>query len=65
VACPTLVVHVRGDRMPPLHEGRLLASLVPGGRFVSLEGDNHILLGHEPAWARFLAEMDEFLPADE
>ncbi|MET0577475.1 MAG: alpha/beta fold hydrolase, partial [Ilumatobacteraceae bacterium] len=64
VACPTLVVHVRGDRMPPLHEGRLLASLVPGGRFVSLEGDNHILLEHEPAWARFLAEMDEFLPTD-
>ena len=61
VACPTLVVHVRGDRMPPLHEGRLLASLVPGGRFVSLEGDNHILLEHEPAWRRFLDEMDQFL----
>ena len=61
VACPALVVHVRGDRMPPLQEGRLLASLLPHGRFVSLEGDNHILLEDEPAWARFLAEMDQFL----
>jgi pimeloyl-ACP methyl ester carboxylesterase len=61
VRCPTLVVHVRGDLMPPLHEGRLLASLVPGGRFVSLEGSNHILLEDEPAWRRFLAEMDQFL----
>ena len=61
VACPTLVVHVRGDLMPPLREGRLLASLVPGGRCVSLEGDNHILLEDEPAWGQFLAEMDRFL----
>jgi len=61
VACPALVVHVRGDLMPPLQEGRLLASLLPHGRFVSLEGDNHILLEDEPAWARFLAEMDQFL----
>ena len=44
VRCPTLVVHVRGDLMPPLDQGRLLASLMPGGRFVSLEGSNHILL---------------------
>jgi pimeloyl-ACP methyl ester carboxylesterase len=50
--------------MPPLHEGRLLASLVPGSRFVSLDGDNHILLEDEPAWVRFLAEMDQFLADD-
>ena len=61
VACPTLVVHVRGDLMPPLREGRLLASLIPGARFVSLEGDNHVLLADEPAWPRFLAEVDRFL----
>jgi pimeloyl-ACP methyl ester carboxylesterase len=61
VTCPTLVVHVRGDLMPPLHEGRLLASLVPGGRFVSLDGENHVLLEDEPAWPRFLDEMDRFL----
>jgi DNA-binding SARP family transcriptional activator/pimeloyl-ACP methyl ester carboxylesterase len=61
VRCPTLVVHVRGDRHPPVSEGRLLASMIPGSRFVSLEGDNHIMLADEPAWPRFLAEVDRFL----
>ena len=35
VRCPTLVLHVRGDRMPPVREGQLLAGLIPGSRFVS------------------------------
>ena len=60
-ACPTLVVHVRGDRTPPLEEGRLLASLVPGSRFVSLDGDNHLMLATDAAWPRFLDELDRFL----
>ncbi|KRE31539.1 LuxR family transcriptional regulator [Agromyces sp. Soil535] len=61
VACPTLVVHVRGDLAPPLAEGRLLASMIPGSRFVSLEGHNHLMLATEPAWPRFVDEMDRFL----
>lgn len=61
VTCPTLVIHVRGDLGPPLAEGRLLAALVPGSRFVSLEGDNHLMLATEDAWPRFLEEMDRFL----
>ena len=61
VTCPTLVVHVRGDRTPPLEEGRLLASLVPDSQFVSLEGDNHLMLATDAAWPRFLDEMDRFL----
>ncbi len=63
VACPTLVVHVRGDLAPPVDEGRLLASLIPGSRFVSLDGDNHLMLADEPAWPRFLDEVDRFLAA--
>jgi DNA-binding SARP family transcriptional activator/pimeloyl-ACP methyl ester carboxylesterase len=61
VTCPTLVVHVRGDLAPPLTEGRLLASLIPGSRFVSLEGHNHLMLANEPAWPRFVDEMNRFL----
>lgn len=61
VTCPTLVVHVRGDLGPPVAEGRLLASLIPGSRFVSLEGRNHLMLATEPAWPRFLYEMNRFL----
>ncbi len=61
VTCPTLVVHVRGDRTPPLEEGRLLASLVPDSQFVSLEGDNHLMLATDAAWPRFLDEIDRFL----
>ena len=62
VSIPTLVMHSRRDRRVPFEEGRLLASHLPGARFVPLESDNHILLGTEPAWPRFFAELDAFLP---
>jgi DNA-binding SARP family transcriptional activator/pimeloyl-ACP methyl ester carboxylesterase len=61
VTCPTLVIHLRGDRSPPVAEGRLLASTIPGSRFVSLDGDNHLMLGDDAAWPRFLTEIDRFL----
>lgn len=61
VTCPALVVHVRGDLGPPIAEGRLLASMIPGSRFVSLEGHNHLMLATEPAWPRFIYEMNRFL----
>ena len=47
--------------MPPVREGQLLAGLIPGSRFVSLDGDNHLVQEHEPAWPRLLAEIDDFL----
>ncbi|MGH7579465.1 MAG: alpha/beta fold hydrolase, partial [Gemmatimonadales bacterium] len=58
---PTLVLHGTGDLRIPFAEGRLLASLIPGARFVSLESRNHILLEGEPAWHRFLREVRSFL----
>jgi pimeloyl-ACP methyl ester carboxylesterase/DNA-binding CsgD family transcriptional regulator len=61
VTAPSLVLHVRQDAAIPLEEGRLLASIIPGARFVQLESRNHILLEQEPAWARFLAELRAFL----
>ena len=62
VRCPTLVLHTTGDLRVPFEEGRLLAGLIPGARFVPLESENHLLLEDEPALPRLLDAIDEFLP---
>jgi pimeloyl-ACP methyl ester carboxylesterase len=61
VTAPTLVLDSRDDGGIPFEAGRLLAALLPGARFVPLEGKNRILLEDEPAWSRFLAEVHTFL----
>jgi len=61
VQAPTLVIHARGDRRAPLDEGRSLATLIPDSRLVVLDSPNHILLHDEPAWARFVDEVNGFL----
>ena len=61
VGVPTLVLHSRHDAVAPFEQGRLMASSIPGARFVSLESENHIPLPDEPAWERFVAEMNAFL----
>ena len=63
VACPTLVLHPTRDMCVPFDEGRLLASNIPGARFVPLESNHHLLLDTEPAWQRMCAELRAFLPA--
>jgi pimeloyl-ACP methyl ester carboxylesterase/DNA-binding CsgD family transcriptional regulator len=50
---PTLVMHARNDAVCPVAEGRLLAAGIPGAEFIELDSRNHVLLEHEPAWARF------------
>ena len=62
VRCPTLVLHAQGDLRIPFDEGRRLATLIPGARFVPLAGRNHLLLEHEPAWRQFVSELRSFLP---
>ena len=61
VKAPTLVLHVKGDAMVPFEAGLQLAALIPGARFIPLEGSNHILLENEPAWPHFLAEVRRYL----
>lgn len=63
VKAPTLVLHARDDQRPPFAQGQLLGDLIPGARFVALEGSNHILLEDEPAWPVFLTEVESFLAA--
>jgi DNA-binding SARP family transcriptional activator/pimeloyl-ACP methyl ester carboxylesterase len=61
VKAPTLVMHVRDDARVAYEEGMELAAGIPGARFVTLEGKNHLLLEHEPAWPRFVSEIRCFL----
>ena len=63
IRVPTLVLHVERDRVVPIEEGRHLAGLIPGSRFVQVDGDNHMPIGAEPAWKRVLAEVRGFLGA--
>ena len=63
VKAPALVLHVRQDALISFKESRLLAELIPGARFVLLEGKNHLLLENEPAWGQFMAEVEAFLDA--
>jgi len=55
------VVHANKDKAVHVEEGRRLASLIPGARFVELDSPNHMLLPEEPAWARFVEEARAFL----
>jgi pimeloyl-ACP methyl ester carboxylesterase/DNA-binding CsgD family transcriptional regulator len=65
IRVPTIIFHARNDARVPFDEGRDLAAIIPGARFVPLESCNHILLETEPAWSQFLAELQAFLPAPE
>jgi pimeloyl-ACP methyl ester carboxylesterase/DNA-binding CsgD family transcriptional regulator len=65
VSAKTLVVHARDDRVVPVEEGRLVASLVPGAELVLLDSANHILLADEPAWASFLSQLHAFLGTEQ
>jgi class 3 adenylate cyclase len=62
VAVPTLVVHRRDLRMPPLKDSRELAAHIPNARLIVLEGDAGIpYVGDvEPV----LAAIDGFLAED-
>jgi len=61
VTVPTLVLHCKDESGVPFEEGRLLASKIPGARFVPLEGRNHLLLEGAPSWGKFVKEVRRFL----
>ena len=65
VRAPTLVFHALNDQAIGFGAGRRVARGIPGARFVPLESGNHILLSHEPAWARFVDEVRDFLAQGE
>jgi pimeloyl-ACP methyl ester carboxylesterase/DNA-binding CsgD family transcriptional regulator len=61
VACPTLVLHTRGDMCAPFDEGLYLASSIPGARLVPLETKSHVPTPGEPSFARVLEEIEAFV----
>jgi pimeloyl-ACP methyl ester carboxylesterase/DNA-binding winged helix-turn-helix (wHTH) protein len=61
VSAPTLVLHCIRDRLVPFELGRRLAASIPNARFVALESENHALLADEPAWVKFVTEIEAFL----
>ena len=59
VRVPTLVLHRTGDRCLLVEEGRYVASLVPGARFVELPGIDHLpFVGDQNS---VLDEVEQFL----
>jgi class 3 adenylate cyclase len=59
VRAPALVLSRRGDPIGPPDAGRYMAELIPGGRFVELEGDDHVMwLGDVEA---LCAEIEHFV----
>ncbi len=58
---PTIVFHSKFDQRITLEQGRELANGIPNARFVPLESNNHILLGHESALQICASEIQKFL----
>jgi 3-oxoadipate enol-lactonase len=48
IAAPTLVIHGSLDRLLPVANGRLIASLIPGARLEILEGGGHLFVVERP-----------------
>src|SRR5438874_2012437 len=65
VKVPTLVLHCRDEAGVPFEEGRKIAAMIPGARFVPLEGRNHLLLEGAPSWGIFVKEIRRFLGTEE
>jgi pimeloyl-ACP methyl ester carboxylesterase/DNA-binding winged helix-turn-helix (wHTH) protein len=65
IEVPTLILHARDELRVPFEQARQLAALIPGCRLVPLDSRNHLLRPDEPAWGRFLEEVDAFLAEDE
>jgi pimeloyl-ACP methyl ester carboxylesterase len=61
VSAQTLVMHARDDARVPFDAGRRMAAGIPGARFVTLEGRNHLFLETEPAFGQFLEHTKTFL----
>jgi pimeloyl-ACP methyl ester carboxylesterase/DNA-binding winged helix-turn-helix (wHTH) protein len=65
IEVPTLILHARDELRVPFEEARQLAALIPGSRLVPLDSRDHLLRPDDPAWGRFLDEVDAFLAEDE
>jgi pimeloyl-ACP methyl ester carboxylesterase len=59
ITAPTLLLHRADDRLIPVAQGRALAALMPGARYVELDGADHVaFFGDSDA---ILDEVEEFV----
>ena len=61
VRCPTLGMHCSGDRMIYADQGRRLAALIPGARFVPLDCPRHLPHAGTPTFEAMFAQLHGFL----
>ena len=64
VRVPTLIVQTRDDQMNSLARGKKLADLVPGARFVVVEGADHIPMPGTPESEQIAQVVVPFLDQD-
>jgi class 3 adenylate cyclase len=60
ITAPTLVIHVRGDRVLPVACGRTLGEVIPDARYVEVGGDDHFSWAL-PNWRDIVDPLLEFL----
>ena len=61
IRIPTLVLALPQRCGAAVRGGPHPAAGIPGARFVTLEGHNHLILESDPCWTRFLDEIRVFL----
>jgi len=59
IRAPSLVIHRRDDACLPVEGGRFIASLIPGAKYVELEGKDHLPFAGDQD--EILDEIEEFL----
>ncbi len=62
VRSPTLVLHGSADRMIPVQNGRLIASLIPGARLEIMDGVGHLFFWEEPERSAELVSANALAP---
>jgi len=60
ITAPSLVIHVKGDRVLPVAFGRTLADVMPDARYVEVAGDDHFSWAL-PNWRDIVDPILEFL----
>jgi pimeloyl-ACP methyl ester carboxylesterase/DNA-binding winged helix-turn-helix (wHTH) protein len=64
IACPTLILHARGDRRVPKTQARELGALIPGSVVRLIDSGNHVTMADEPAWEDVVRLISTFLDSD-
>jgi pimeloyl-ACP methyl ester carboxylesterase/DNA-binding CsgD family transcriptional regulator len=64
VTVPTLIVHLRNDKVCPLSESEFLARHISGAEFLILDGDRHIIQLSDPGWVPMCNAINSFCGID-